>query len=82
MQHVYGQLPPMYYARNSCFGPEVPMRSHHNLGSLTSELLAAAKLLPPEDFWRLAAVVTRTWRETHARQRKPEDELSGVKSGH
>ena len=72
----------MYDVTHACFGPEVPMRSHHNLGSLTSELLTAAKLLPPEDFWRLAAVVTRTLRETEASSESREDDVYEIKSGH
>ena len=39
------------------------MRTAHNLATLTSRLLTAAKLLPPEDFWRLAAIVTGTLKE-------------------
>jgi len=58
------------------------MRSPHNVASITSELVTAAKLLPPGDFWRLAAVVTRTLRETEASPASREDDLSVVESGH
>jgi len=58
------------------------MPSPHNVASITSELVTAAKLLPPGDFWRLAAVVTRTLRETEASRESREDDLSVVESGH
>ena len=72
----------MYDVANHLPNPEVQMRSHHNVASLTSELITAAKLLPPADFWRLAAVVTRTLRETEASPESREDDVCEIKSGH
>ena len=57
------------------------MRTAHNLATLTSRLLTAAKLLPPEDFWRLAAIVTGTLKEEEdASHRTAQDGINGEKS--
>jgi hypothetical protein len=58
------------------------MQNHYSLVSLTSGLLTAAKLLPPEEFWRLAAVVTRTLKQEDVSRTSSDDERGGDKTGH
>ena len=68
-------------ARAGPLDAEVHMRSHYKLASLTSELLTTAKLLPPEDFWRLAAVVSRNLTNGEAApETRAEDELPELES--